>query len=79
MRIRAEDPYTQCDHDKVWAGHQGITLRYYWPSLNKDVESYVNKRHSCTRHKSGQVVPAPLGSLPETNLQVLIFVVHIRH
>jgi transposase InsO family protein len=61
-------------HDKIWAGHQGITrtqelikLRYYWPSLRKDVESYVNKCHSCARYKSGRVVPAPLGSLPETN------------
>jgi hypothetical protein len=42
----------QHHHDKVWAGHQGITrpqglikLRYYWPSLNKDVEDYVRKHH----------------------------------
>jgi hypothetical protein len=61
-------------HDKVWTGHQRITrtqdlikLRYYWPSLNKDIENFVSKCHSCARHKSGRVVPAPLGPLPEIN------------
>jgi hypothetical protein len=60
-------------HDKAWARHQGIArtqdlikLRYYWPHLNKDVENYVNKFHLCAQHKSGRVVPAPLGSVPET-------------
>jgi hypothetical protein len=74
----------QHHHDKVWAGHQGITrnqelikLRYYWSSLNKDVEDYVRKCHSCAQYKSGRVVHAPLGALPEPkdhlNLQALIF------
>jgi hypothetical protein len=61
-------------HDKVYAGHQGITrtqdlveLNYFWPTLNKDVEEYVSKCHSCAQHKSGRIVPAPLGELPETH------------
>jgi transposase InsO family protein len=61
-------------HDKVYAGQQGITrtqdlikLNYFWPMLNKDVEQYVNKCHSCTQHKGGRAVPAPLGELPETH------------
>jgi hypothetical protein len=62
------------NHDKVFAGHQGITrtqdlikLNYFWPTLNKDVEEYVSKCHSCAQHKSGRVVPAPLNELPETH------------
>jgi transposase InsO family protein len=61
-------------HDKVYAGHQGITrtqdlikLKYFWPTLNKDVENYINNCHSCAQHKGGRIIPVPLGELPETH------------
>jgi hypothetical protein len=44
----------QQHHDPVFAGHQGVKrtqnclkLHYFWPTLAKDVESYVQKCVMC--------------------------------
>jgi hypothetical protein len=44
----------QQHHDPVFAGHQGVKrtqnylkLHYFWPTLGKDVESYVQKCVMC--------------------------------
>jgi len=64
----------QMHHDKVFAGHQGIKrtrnllkLHYYWPNLNRDVETYVKQCESCSKLKVGKNPTAPLGELPETS------------
>jgi hypothetical protein len=61
-------------HDKVFAGHQGIKrnrdllkLHYYWPNMNRDVETYVKECESCSKLKVGRNPTAPLGELPETS------------
>jgi len=64
----------QMHHDKVFAGHQGIKrardllkLHYYWPNLNRNVETYVKQCESCSKLKVGKNPTAPLGELPETS------------
>ena len=54
-------------HDILFSGHQGIKRtisllkdRYYWPSLNKDVEEYIGKCISCSQRKSGKRNKAPM-------------------
>jgi transposase InsO family protein len=60
-------------HDPVFAGHQGLKrkqnylkTRYFWPTLMKDVEEYIQKCESCATMKGGRNPLAPLGELPET-------------
>jgi hypothetical protein len=60
-------------HDPVFAGHQGekrtinsIRLKYYWPSMSKDVEKFIQKCTSSAKMKGGSTPLAPLGELPET-------------
>lgn len=57
-------------HDTVFSGHQGIKKtigilkeRYYWPTLIKDVEDYINKCASCNQRKSSTRARAPLGKI----------------
>jgi hypothetical protein len=45
-------------HNSILAGHLGvaktlkkIALRYWWPTLNPDVENYVKSCHTCLRTK----------------------------
>lgn len=54
-------------HDTIFSGHQGIKRtislikdRYFWPTLNKDVEEYVGKCISCNQRKSGKRIKAPM-------------------
>lgn len=54
-------------HNTIFSGHQGIKRtislikeRYFWPSLNKDVEEYINKCISCNQRKPGRRVKAPM-------------------
>ena len=63
----------QQHHDSVFAGHQGekrtlssLRLYYYWPSMSKDVEKFIQKCTSCVIMKGGRTPLAPLGELPET-------------
>jgi len=51
----------QRHHDTVFAGHQGIKrtgnllkLHYYWPNMNRDVETYVKQCESCSKLKVGK-------------------------
>jgi transposase InsO family protein len=60
-------------HDPVFAGHQGVKrtqnrlkIHYFWPTLAKDVEEYIQKCESCAKMKGGRTPVAPLGELPET-------------
>lgn len=53
-------------HDPVFAGHQGekrtlsnLRLRYYWPSMSKNVEKFIRECASCAMMKGGQT-PRPL-------------------
>jgi hypothetical protein len=41
-------------HDKVFAGHQGvkqtrdlIKLNYFWPNMDRDIETYIKQCDSC--------------------------------
>jgi hypothetical protein len=66
-------PVIEMHHDKVFAGHQGvkrtrdlIKLNYFWPYMDRDVETYVRQCESCTKFKVGRQPTAPLvGELPE--------------
>jgi hypothetical protein len=40
-------------------------MKYFWPTLGKDVEEYIQKCNSCAKMK-GRTPLAPLGELPET-------------
>jgi hypothetical protein len=60
-------------HKPVFLGHQGekrtlsnLRLYYYWPSMSKDVEKFIQKCTSCAKLKGGRTPLAPLGELPET-------------
>ena len=60
-------------HNPVFAGHQGskrtqnhLKMKYFWPTLGKDVEEYIQKCDSCAKMKGGRTPLAPLGELPET-------------
>ena len=62
----------QQHHDPVYAGYQGvkrtqnfIRIRYFWPTLLKDIEDYIHKCTSCATMKGGRTPTAPLGELPE--------------
>jgi transposase InsO family protein len=64
-------------HDKVFAGHQGvkrtrelIKLNYFWPSMDRDVDTYVEECESCARLKAGRHPTAALGQLPQTTAPV---------
>jgi transposase InsO family protein len=66
-------PILELNHDKVFAGHQGVKricdlvkLRYFWPNMDRDIETYVKKCDSCAKFKAGRQPTAPLGKLPET-------------
>ena len=63
----------QQHHDPVFAGHQGvkrtqnsIRIHYFWPTLLKDIEDYIQKCTSCATMEGGRTPTAPLGELPET-------------
>jgi transposase InsO family protein len=63
----------QQHHDPVFAGHQGvkrtqnsIRIHYFWPTLLKDIEDYLQKCTSCATMKGVRTPTAPLGELPET-------------
>ena len=58
-------------HDSVQAGHPGVDrtirytlLRYWWPSLHKDVTQHIAKCLSCARHKSHPSYPVPMREYP---------------
>ena len=58
-------------HDSVEAGHPGVDrtlrytlLRYWWPSLHKDITQHVAKCLSCARHKSHPSFPVPMLQYP---------------
>ena len=53
-------------HDSSFAGHMGIgkTLgfmreRYYWPTLNKDVRTYIRSCHKCLSTKKPRNLAVP--------------------
>jgi hypothetical protein len=43
-----------------------IKLNYFWPSMNQDIENYVQQCDSCAKFKAGRQPTALLGELPET-------------
>lgn len=60
-------------HDTLFSGHQGIKKttsllkdRYFWPSLNKDVEEYVSQCISCNQRKTGKRNRAPMAKFNPT-------------
>ena len=60
-------------HNPVFAGHQEskrtqnhLKMKYFWPTMGKDVEEYIKKCDSCAKMKGGRTPLAPLGELPET-------------
>jgi hypothetical protein len=60
-------------HTPVFSGHQGekrtlsnLRFYYYWPSMAKDVERFIQKCTSCAKLKGGRTPLVPLGELPET-------------
>jgi transposase InsO family protein len=66
-------PIIEMHHDKVFAGHPGskrtrdlIKLNYFWPNMDREVETYVRQCESCAKFKGGRQPTAPLGRLPET-------------
>ena len=57
-------------HETIFSGHQCIKKtieilkpRYYWATLIKDVEEYVQKCVSCNQHKTVRQAKAPLGKI----------------
>jgi cleavage and polyadenylation specificity factor subunit 1 len=60
------------NHDPVFAVHPGrkrtfeiVNLRYWWPSMRKDIGTYVQGCDICQRRKSGREFRAPLGEVNE--------------
>jgi hypothetical protein len=60
-------------HDKAFAGLAGvkgtralIKLNYFWPNMDRDVETYIRQCESCAKFKVGRHPTATLGELPET-------------
>ena len=54
-------PVIRMQHDKVFAGQQGIKrtrdllkLHYYWPNMNRDMEIYVKQCEACSKLKVGK-------------------------
>lgn len=54
-------------HDTLFSGHQGIKRtislikdRYFWLTLNKDIEDYIGKCISCNQRKPGKRIKAPM-------------------
>jgi hypothetical protein len=43
-----------------------IKPNYFWPIMDRDVETYVMQCESCAKFKAGRHPTAPLGELPET-------------
>ena len=53
----------------IFSGHQGIKRtislikdRYFWSTLNKDIEEYIGKCISCNQQKSGKRIKAPMAN-----------------
>jgi hypothetical protein len=42
-----------------------LCIRYYWPGIRKDVESYVSKCDKCQRRKQKSEYTAPLGEVQQ--------------
>jgi hypothetical protein len=60
------------NHDCIFASHPGrkrwlelLCLRYYWPGLRKDVESYVSQCDDCQKRKQKSEYTAPLGEVQQ--------------
>ena len=58
-------------HDMPSAGHparermlQVARSAYYWPTMRRDIESYVDKCVSCAQHKGAVIGPAPILEYP---------------
>jgi len=59
--VSLREQVIQQHHSPVFTGHQGekrtlnsLRLIYYWPSMTKDVEEFVQKCTSCARMKGGR-------------------------
>jgi hypothetical protein len=66
-------PIIELHHDKFFAGHQGmkrtralVKLNYFWPNMDRDIDTYVKQCESCAKFKAGRQHIAPLGELLET-------------
>ena len=60
------------NHDPVTVGHPGrnralsiLCLRFYWPGMRRDVETYIQQCHTCQRTKPRHEFKAPLGDVSE--------------
>jgi hypothetical protein len=60
----------ELNHDSICAAHPGkkrtleiLCIRYYWPKMRQDVESYVRECDNCHRRKQGREYIAPLGEV----------------
>jgi hypothetical protein len=58
------------NHDPIFAAHPGrkrklevLCVRYYWPGISQDVETYVRECVECHRRKKGREYTAPLGNV----------------
>jgi len=63
---RRQEVLSSC-HDAPTAGHMGVSATfnrvrslYYWPGMQKEVRSYVNRCQTCLRSKTTNLKPAGL-------------------
>jgi hypothetical protein len=43
-----------------------VKLNYFWPNMDRDIDTYVKQCESCAKFKAGRQPIAPLVELPET-------------
>jgi hypothetical protein len=60
-------------HERFFSGHQSvkwtrdlIKLNYFWPNMDRDIDTYIKQCDSCAKFKAGRQPTAPLGELPDT-------------
>jgi hypothetical protein len=60
------------NHDPVFVAHPGvkrtrdlISLKHWWPGMQKSIEDYIKKCDTCQRRKEDREFVAPLGQVEE--------------
>lgn len=54
-------------HPSIRTTNKMITLRYFWPSMNKDINNWSRSCLACQRSKISRHVKNPFGSFPLTS------------
>ena len=64
MRLTLLNLFHELTHPGQKETLRRIAARYYWPSIRKDVSSYVSACHGCRSVKSGRQITPPMDPIP---------------